>query len=145
MSLSWEHIYSPPQPDRALGLLGIIRWTTSGTTQVRGGWPLPCSHSVGGNLSPDCPCRLPSFPVASKCLVLPVLTQTCAGDPPPVLPGEAVAAFPRGHSLGPCTQIHELVLESWNHRMVWVGRDLKDHLVPTPLPWAGTSSTSPGC
>jgi len=24
--------------------------------------------------------------------------------------------------------------------MVWVGRDLKDHLVPTPLPWAGTSS-----
>jgi len=21
-----------------------------------------------------------------------------------------------------------------NHRMVWVGRDLKDHLVPTPLP-----------
>ena len=27
------------------------------------------------------------------------------------------------------------------HRMVRVGRDLKDHLVPTPLPWAGTSST----
>jgi len=27
--------------------------------------------------------------------------------------------------------------------MVWVGRDLKDHLVPTPLPWAGTSSTRP--
>jgi len=26
--------------------------------------------------------------------------------------------------------------------MVWVGRDLKDHLVPTPtLPWAGTPST----
>ena len=22
----------------------------------------------------------------------------------------------------------------WNHRMVWVGKDLKDHLVPTPLP-----------
>ena len=21
----------------------------------------------------------------------------------------------------------------WNHRMVWVGRDLKDHLVPTPV------------
>jgi len=32
-----------------------------------------------------------------------------------------------------------------NHRMVWVGRDLKDHLIPTPLPWAGTSSTRPGC
>jgi len=24
--------------------------------------------------------------------------------------------------------------------MVWVGRDLIDHLVPTPLPWAGTPS-----
>ena len=35
--------------------------------------------------------------------------------------------------------------EKWNHRMVWVGRDLEDHLFPTPLPWAGTSSTSPGC
>jgi len=23
--------------------------------------------------------------------------------------------------------------------MIWVGRDLKDQLVPTPLPWAGTS------
>jgi len=29
--------------------------------------------------------------------------------------------------------------------MVWVGRDLKDHLVPTSLPWAGTSSSRPGC
>ena len=25
--------------------------------------------------------------------------------------------------------------------MVWVGRDLKDHLVPTPLSWAGIPST----
>jgi len=25
-------------------------------------------------------------------------------------------------------------VESWNQRMVRVGRDLKDHLVPTPLP-----------
>jgi len=24
-------------------------------------------------------------------------------------------------------------IESWNHGMVCVGRDLKDHLVPTPL------------
>jgi len=24
--------------------------------------------------------------------------------------------------------------------MVWVGRDLTDHLLPTPLPWAGTPS-----
>jgi len=29
--------------------------------------------------------------------------------------------------------------------MVWIGRDLKDHLVPTLLPWAGTPSTRPGC
>ena len=29
--------------------------------------------------------------------------------------------------------------------MVRVGRDLKDHLVPTCLSWAGTSSTRPGC
>ena len=29
--------------------------------------------------------------------------------------------------------------------MVWVGRDLKGHLVPIPLPWAGTPSTRPGC
>jgi len=34
---------------------------------------------------------------------------------------------------------------SENKRMVWVGRDLKDCLVPTPLPWAGTSSTRPRC
>lgn len=30
----------------------------------------------------------------------------------------------------------------------WFGlglRDLKDHLVPTPLPWAGKSSARPGC
>ena len=29
--------------------------------------------------------------------------------------------------------------------MVWLGRDLKDHLVPTSLPWTGTSSTRLGC
>jgi len=32
-----------------------------------------------------------------------------------------------------------------NHIMVWVGRDLKDHLLPAPLPWAGTPCTRPGC
>lgn len=31
------------------------------------------------------------------------------------------------------------VIESWNHL---VGNDLKDHLVPTGLPWAGTLFTS---
>jgi len=30
-----------------------------------------------------------------------------------------------------------LMNELQNHRMVRAGRDLKDHLVPTPLPWAG--------
>jgi len=29
--------------------------------------------------------------------------------------------------------------------MVWVGKDLIDHLVPTPLPWAGKPSTKTGC
>jgi len=29
--------------------------------------------------------------------------------------------------------------------MVWIGRDLKDHLVATPLPSSGTPSTRPGC
>jgi len=29
--------------------------------------------------------------------------------------------------------------------MVWVGRDLIDHLVPLPLPWAGTPSARPTC
>lgn len=28
--------------------------------------------------------------------------------------------------------------------MIWVGKDLRDHLVP-PLPWARTSFSSPGC
>ena len=32
-----------------------------------------------------------------------------------------------------------------NYRMVWVGKDLIDHLSPTPLPWAGTPSIRPGC
>ena len=29
--------------------------------------------------------------------------------------------------------------------MAWVGRDLKDHLVPTSLPWAGMPLTRLGC
>jgi len=29
--------------------------------------------------------------------------------------------------------------------MLWLRRDLNDHLVPTPVPWAGTLSTRPGC
>lgn len=32
-----------------------------------------------------------------------------------------------------------------NHTTALVGGDLEDHLVPTPLPWAGTTPTSLGC
>jgi len=28
--------------------------------------------------------------------------------------------------------------------MIWVESDLNDHVVPTPLPWAGTPATRPG-
>lgn len=35
-------------------------------------------------------------------------------------------------------------LESWNHRVAWVGRDIKGHLLPTSLPWPGTLSTGMG-
>lgn len=37
-----------------------------------------------------------------------------------------------------------LAVWSESHKMVWAGRDTKDHLVPTPLPWAGTPSTRLG-
>ena len=37
------------------------------------------------------------------------------------------------------------IIESQNHRMIWVGRDLKGHLIPNCLPWAGTPSTRPDC
>jgi len=40
-------------------------------------------------------------------------------------------------------------MESWNHSMAWVGRDLKDHQAPTLLPHAGPaisiSNTRPCC
>lgn len=32
-----------------------------------------------------------------------------------------------------------------NHRMNWVGRDLRYHLVPTTLPFSGTPPTRSGC
>lgn len=34
--------------------------------------------------------------------------------------------------------------ETYNHRMVWVERDLKDHPASTALPWAGTPFTRLG-
>jgi len=35
--------------------------------------------------------------------------------------------------------------ESQNHRMVWVGRELRGNPVPIPPPWVGIPSTRPGC
>lgn len=35
--------------------------------------------------------------------------------------------------------------KSQNSSMTWVGRNLKDDLVLTPLPWTRTPSTGPGC
>lgn len=34
-------------------------------------------------------------------------------------------------------QVNHRIVESENHRLGWVGRSFKDHLVPTPLPWQG--------
>jgi len=34
---------------------------------------------------------------------------------------------------------------SQNHRMAWVEKDHNDHLVSTPMPWAGSPTTRPGC
>lgn len=46
----------------------------------------------------------------------------------------------------PVNQYWEPVFtESLNYGMPWVGRDLKDHLATTPLPWAGMPPSGPGC
>lgn len=37
---------------------------------------------------------------------------------------------------------YSYIIEALNHGMSWVGKDLKDHPVPTPLPWAGLPPTS---
>jgi len=34
---------------------------------------------------------------------------------------------------------------SQHHRMAWVEKDLKVHLFSTPLPWARSPTTEPGC
>jgi len=41
--------------------------------------------------------------------------------------------------------VEALVVESWNCRMVWIGKYVKDQVVSTSLPGTGTSSTRPGC
>jgi len=40
---------------------------------------------------------------------------------------------------------HKYVIETQNHSEAWVERDLKDHLVSTPLLWAELSTARPGC
>ena len=55
---------------------------------------------------------------------------------------KALALFHNeNHSLPP-TQPQKCHVD---HRTVWVGRDLKDHLVPPPLPRTRTPSTRLGC
>lgn len=41
--------------------------------------------------------------------------------------------------------VNKLFKQSQNHRMASVGRDLKDLLVPVPLPWAGMPPTRSCC
>jgi len=41
--------------------------------------------------------------------------------------------------------IEGLLVESQSHRMAWVEKDIKDHLVSTPLTWEGSPTTRPGC
>lgn len=40
-----------------------------------------------------------------------------------------------------------VLLDAWlqNHRMAWVGEDIKEHLVPASLPQAGLPTTKPTC
>ena len=39
--------------------------------------------------------------------------------------------------------VEELACQKMNHRMVWVGRDLIDHPVPTPCPGQGPLPPDP--
>lgn len=41
--------------------------------------------------------------------------------------------------------IYRKIRRLWNHLMVWVDRDLRDHLVPIPLPLPGTPCIRSGC
>lgn len=44
-----------------------------------------------------------------------------------------------------CGHRHGCDTQCRSHSVLWVGRGLKDHLLPIPLPWAGTLSTRPAC
>lgn len=48
-------------------------------------------------------------------------------------------------SVPPSVAVLLLFMVSWTHGVVRVGRDLERLSSPTPLPWAGTSPTRPGC
>jgi len=36
------------------------------------------------------------------------------------------------------------LLSTQKHRMAWIGRELKEHSVPTSLPWTGLPTTKSG-
>ena len=90
---------------------------------------------------------------------LPVSPPGCPRAPCP-LSYPALQAL-RGRKRDPWTQLLHLgnhpsscwssrpmgrtLIGSQNHRRGWVGKALKDHQIPAPLPWAGTPSTRPGC
>lgn len=43
------------------------------------------------------------------------------------------------------TKSHRMIQWTKSHRMIGVGRDFRDHLLPTPLQSAGMTPTRPGC
>ena len=90
------------------------------------------------------------FILVFSCAVSPLLTDVSSGPQVLQQPQEKLpSSLPTGTALGLLRRHGTLsfvrMARTSNHRMVWVGRDLKDHLVPPPLPSAGTSSTRPGC
>lgn len=48
--------------------------------------------------------------------------------------------------MGHCLVLLAIKLKSWaeHHRTAWIGRDLKGHFIPNPLPREGASSTGSG-
>jgi len=104
-----------------------------------------CCDSVLAD-GPGQPAALPTPSRASSCLP----PAPAAAPSPRAQAGSPALEHPKGLSTpaqrcplpqGP----RPWVRESQNHRTVCVGRDLIDHLVPTPLPRAGTPAPSPGC
>jgi len=96
-----------------------------------------CSLRAGSAL-PRGSCEQPSLPAADGLLLAgrhrpgSGLRPCCAAAAPRARGRSFAGGCPRKG--GKEETLHSCVLESWNHRMGWVGRDLKDHLVPAPLP-----------